>query len=412
MKIYKNLHFLPETNKKYIFILDTKKDSKEYLDNSYEEIFNTRSKTKKNKTRVVKNIIQKNKNKNKNKNKIKIITNNKKFKILRNFSSNFKEGFLYLESPNKSIFAKRILSEIIPENKGKNNKKYINRKKIYENEQDLVILNTPKTNDSFFNNKYFSNEPKSVKIHTNNNTFQKRYSHNINTNFLNFSNFKKARSSKELLYKDIQSILELNNNNFFIENVNNSCIIEEDKSNIDIDELNDNIDDLSQKEKIRKKSTQLKLNLRKVPFIPPKKLNLKNIKMKKEEETKSKSLNNVRNKINKIPKPPEGQKLYLKKCNLKRHFCHDKFVSNFLTPINQFIKNDFQITNNEYENINKKIHKLNYLINNNDYTIYRNKKKKAKFKDFSPPKIPNIYDKIEKKYFTTINELKNYKFKI
>ena len=119
--------------------------------------------------------------------------------------------------------------------------------------------------------------------------------------------------------------------------------------------------------------------------------------------------NNI--KVKKIPKP-RPQKLYLKKCNLKNHFFHEKFVSKFLTPVNHFISRSFKMTSKEYEDINKKIHDYNYAINNNDYTVYLHKRKKEKYKEFLPPRIPNIRKIMENRYYSIINELKDYKFKI
>lgn len=397
MKKRNKIHFIPETNNKYILLLDNNRDSNDYSDKSFDNINNTKKK------KIINNKIKNNISQ-KNKNKI-----NQKLKKLRNFSSNFKEGVLSLDSPNKSVFAKRLLSEIIPEHLGKSNKKYVNKKKIYESEKNVLILISPKNNDNFISNQLLHKERKSLKANAKEKMVKKRYSQNINPNFLKFLHFKRSLSSKNLHCENHPLISEPSNNKIFLldnKNANIQDIIEED-NNKDTEET---IENLSQNDKSKNKS--LKINLRKVSFVPPRKLNFEKIQNIKEEDNKS--LNNSKNKKKKIPKPLEREqpKLYLKKCDLKKHFCNEKFVSNFLTPINQFIKNDFQITSKEYENINKKIHKLNYLINNNDYTIYMNKKKKIKYKDFTPPKIPNIYNIIEKKYFTIFNELKNYKFKI
>lgn len=46
---------------------------------------------------------------------------------------------------------------------------------------------------------------------------------------------------------------------------------------------------------------------------------------------------------------------YNKRCNLKKHLKNDKFISNFLTPINNFISIDFNLYNEDYENITKQI---------------------------------------------------------
>ena len=187
-----------------------------------------------------------------------------------------------------------------------------------------------------------------------------------------------------------------------------------------------------------------KLKLRNITFEQPKKLNIKNIRKKTEVKKKEslvkkykKSLvlnnsntenflsskrsqnnlnkgkkNNNKKKINKIPKPLPEQKLYSKKCDNKKHFGHEKFVSKFLTPINQFMNRSFKITNMDYEKMNKNIHDLNYLINNNDYTVFIRKKKKEKYHLFSPPKIPNINRIVETKYNNLFNEIKYYKYKI
>ena len=66
---------------------------------------------------------------------------------------------------------------------------------------------------------------------------------------------------------------------------------------------------------------------------------------------------------------------------------------------------------NEYEEINKNIHDLNYLINNNDYSTFIDKRKKVKYHEFIPPKIPDIQKIMENKYSKIISKIKNYKFK-
>ena len=64
----------------------------------------------------------------------------KKFKILRNFSPKFTEGLLCLDSPQKSTFAKRILSEIIPKKLSKINRINKFTTNTFENEFDLLIF--------------------------------------------------------------------------------------------------------------------------------------------------------------------------------------------------------------------------------------------------------------------------------
>jgi hypothetical protein len=183
-------------------------------------------------------------------------------------------------------------------------------------------------------------------------------------------------------------------------------IIKEDNDNINSEENNNTIgqkenNNISEKEK-------LKINLRKVPFGKPKKIIFNN--KNNNNIIAKKKINDI--KKNMISKSIKPQKLYSKKCDMKKHYCHEKFVNKFLTPINKFMNTDFQLTNNEYEKINKKIHDSNYLINNNEYSVFINKRKKEKYKKFLPPKIPNIHNFIENKYFSIINELNNYKFKI
>ena len=46
---------------------------------------------------------------------------------------------------------------------------------------------------------------------------------------------------------------------------------------------------------------------------------------------------------------------YNKRCNVKKHLKNDKFISNFLTPINNFISIDSNLYNEDYEEIKKKI---------------------------------------------------------
>ena len=376
--MYKSTGYIPKSKNKTILLLDPKKNIENYAD--YSNI-----KDKKTSFNQMNNNIHKRKNKHKKNFK-------KKFKMLRNFSSKFNEGLLCLESPHRSTFAKRILSEIIPKKLDKDNKKlvYRIRKETFDSDSSLLILNTPKNHNSFIVNKFFKKS--SIK-----DLIAKRKSQNIKHDFINFFN-KRTMSCKNISFTNLP-----NHKNSFED------IIEEDNNNTE-----EEFFILTKKKEI----PSIKLNLKKVPFVQPKKISINNIKNKnktKTENNKKESIdnsNNSKHKIKKIAKPFTPQKLYLKKCDMKKHYCHEKFVSNFLTPINQFMKQDFHITNNEYENINKKIHNLNYLINNNDYSVYKNKRKKEKYKNFCPPKIPNIHKVIENKYFTIINELKNYKFKI
>jgi hypothetical protein len=46
-------------------------------------------------------------------------------------------------------------------------------------------------------------------------------------------------------------------------------------------------------------------------------------------------------------------KRYEKKCNLTKHIISKKFISNFLSPINNFISADFKLKNEEYNHITK-----------------------------------------------------------
>ena len=389
MKRYEQLYYNKIYKKKYILLLDKNNDEIPY--NSYSNIY-----------MKDKNIVDKEEKNNKKK-KDKI--NKKKFKILRNFSSKFKKGFLTLESPHKSIFAKRILSEIIPHNLSKKNLIFKPKKKIFENDANLLILNTPKANNSFFSKNYFSKDSKTYKK-TFNDFRKKRNSHNINANISYLFNIKKSNISKTLsLTKNPLTIDQHINDN---ENDNDNkddyiqYVIKEDNNNSE-----ENKSDLEEKEKNNnyKKS---KINLRKIPFLKPKKLILKNIKDGKDRK---KGMNYSQNKKNKIPKN-KTPNLYLKKCNMKKHYSHEKFVNKFLTPLNKFMNVNFQFTIKEYEKLNKKIHDSNYLINNNEYSLYKHKRKKEKYKEFIPPKIPNIQNIIENKYMSNINKLKNYKFKL
>ena len=46
---------------------------------------------------------------------------------------------------------------------------------------------------------------------------------------------------------------------------------------------------------------------------------------------------------------------YNKRCNVKKHLKNDKFISNFLTPVNNFISDDFKLYNDDYKEITKKM---------------------------------------------------------
>ena len=48
-------------------------------------------------------------------------------------------------------------------------------------------------------------------------------------------------------------------------------------------------------------------------------------------------------------------KYYTKNCNLKKHIKNGKFISNFLTPVNNFISDDFKLYNDDYKEITKKM---------------------------------------------------------
>lgn len=64
-------------------------------------------------------------------------------------------------------------------------------------------------------------------------------------------------------------------------------------------------------------------------------------------------------------------KLYQKSCDIKKHVIDSKFITHFLTPLNNFISKDFKLYNEEYEKLINKLHK-------------NVKKKKKKL----PPRIP------------------------
>ena len=391
MKRYENLYYNTIYKKKYILLLDNNNSGRKTSYNSIENNI-------KSKEIVDREILKKN------------IINKKKFKILRNFSTKFQKRLLALESPHKSNFAKRILSEIIPSNLSKKNVLYKRRKKIYESNNNLLILNTPKANNSFYSNEFFLKDSKSQQNLFNANLVKKRNSYNINLNYFYLFKIKKPSISKAASLMNFSTKTEPTINNSLIDKGYKDGyiqdIIKEDNDNINSEENNNTIgqkenNNISEKEK-------LKINLRKVPFGKPKKLIFNN--KNNNNIIAKKKINDI--KKNMISKSITPQKLYSKKCDMKKHYCHEKFVNKFLTPINKFMNTDFQLTNNEYEKINKKIHDSNYLINNNEYSVFINKRKKEKYKKFLPPKIPNIHNIIENKYFSIINELNNYKFKI
>ena len=81
-------------------------------------------------------------------------------------------------------------------------------------------------------------------------------------------------------------------------------------------------------------------------------------------------------------------KRYEKKCNLTKHIISKKFISNFLSPINNFISVDFKLNDDEYNHITK------------DLPVV---KKKNKLFIPLPPKDQNTHPK-------ELN-MKKYKFK-
>ena len=386
---------------------------------------------------------------NSNKIKFKFAKKTKNFKILRNYALNHKDKLSSLENTHKSAFAQKILNEILPKEVVKETQKmlYKGRRKYSENDKNSIINKAKNQNLNSPSPKIVNN---TQKIFSNNNN-------NIPTDIIELKkiNFlqKKSLSNVEYLSSYYSPITEPNIKDFiFNQNYNGGYLL---------DNLNDdNNDEIINKANSRlptKKKTCI-LQLRNVPFSPPKKvfkyISKKNPNKKKnnnknknssivKEYRKKFELNNdpsvivfkrrrfstivyrsnlIENpdekkeikkniKIKKIPKP-KPQKLYLKKCNLKNHFFHEKFVSKFLTPVNHFISRSFKMTSKEYEDINKKIHDYNYAINNNDYTVYLHKRKKEKYKEFLPPRIPNIRKIMENRYYSIINELKDYKFKI
>ena len=103
--------------------------------------------------------------------------------------------------------------------------------------------------------------------------------------------------------------------------------------------------------------------------------------------------NEMKDKKNKkMKKSNSEQKLYEKHCNIKHHQHKEKFINNFLTPVNSFINKDFSLFSEEYDNINNEISRK----------IQLNRKIK---KNFFPPKIPTLYSNY--KY-----DFNGYKFKI
>ena len=103
--------------------------------------------------------------------------------------------------------------------------------------------------------------------------------------------------------------------------------------------------------------------------------------------------NEMKDKKNKkMKKSNSEQKLYEKHCNIKHHQHKEKFINNFLTPVNSFINKDFSLFSEEYDNINNEISRK----------IQLNRKIKRKF---FPPKIPTLYSNY--KY-----DFNGYKFKI
>ena len=428
-----NYNLNNKNKSKYILLLEPKENSKEDSKNSIDD----EKHIKKDKMIFHKNIIIDKKRKEKK----RIMP---KFKMLRNFSQNFKSELLCLEEPSKSNFAKRLLSEILPARIVKENKKmiYKGRRKFSETDKDLGLVNilSPikkiQKNKNKKNKKYHHNSIININI-------SKRNSQSISPHEKRFCFPRRMLSVQMLPVKNLQS----NSKHFLFEPNYRGSYIQED---VEEDLYNDSIESspfiLSRNDnKNFQRKPSFKLKLRNIPFEQPRKMTIKNTRKKIEGKEKEslvkkykKSLvlnnpnpeafflsskrtqnklnkgekNNSKKRINRIPKPLSKQKLYLKKCDNKKHFCHEKFVSKFLTPINQFINRSFKITEMEYEKMNKNIHDLNYLINNNDYTVFIRKKKKEKYHAFSPPKIPNINRIVETKYNNLFNEIKYYKYKI
>lgn len=441
MKTFNDLWETPKNKRKIILLLDTNNNSE---DNYDEAILKKPNKMgKKNKKIKINNI------KNEQMKTVKINNKRKKniskFKMLRNFSSKFKEGLLCLENPSKSTFAKRILNEILPQGIVKQNKKIIikSRRKFSETDKDLI--GTPKRTINFLSNAYLIHRKNSF---INDNNSSRSYSHKIEKDNNFYSPNKREINLHHLSFSNYSSLSNSNPKNYLFEHNYKGSYIQEDineeknNNNNSEDESFFLLSRKSSKSKSRKSS--IKLNLKTIPFKPPKRLTFKLQKkksIKKESlvklyrksfilpdlsgeniflpiisednaNNKNKKNKNNKRKINKIPKPSTPQKLYLKKCDLKKHLNDEKFVCKFLSPINKFMNANFKMTNNEYEEINKNIHDLNYLINNNDYSTFIDKRKKVKYHEFIPPKIPDIQKIMENKYSKIISKIKNYKFKI
>ena len=100
---------------------------------------------------------------------------------------------------------------------------------------------------------------------------------------------------------------------------------------------------------IRKPYGIKKNNIKQLPFIYSKtEANLKKEKVKKSNKIVIKNINFLNKKIENITHK------YIKN--------NDKFVTNFLSPFNQFISKDFNLTNNEYYNLIKNINDFNNNI--------------------------------------------------
>ena len=124
-------YYLKNKNKsKYILLLEPKENSKEVSKN----ITDDEKHINKDKKIIHTNLIIDKKRKGRK----RILP---KFKMLRNFSQNFKSELLCLEDPSKSNFAKRLLSEILPTRIVKENKKmiYKGRRKFSETDKDLGL---------------------------------------------------------------------------------------------------------------------------------------------------------------------------------------------------------------------------------------------------------------------------------
>ena len=428
-------YYLKNKNKsKYILLLEPKENSKEVSKN----ITDDEKHINKDKKIIHTNLIIDKKRKGRK----RILP---KFKMLRNFSQNFKSELLCLEDPSKSNFAKRLLSEILPTRIVKENKKmiYKGRRKFSETDKDLGLgFLSPKKNIENIKNKNKKSK-KNLNNTIDKNNLSKRYSQIIEPPRERKFCFPRRMLSVQMLpVKNLQS----NSKDFLFEHNYRGSYIQEDTEEDFYSDNNETSPFLVPRNNNNnfQRKPSFKLKLRNITFEQPKKLNIKNIRKKTEVKKKEslvkkykkslvlnnsntenflsskRSQNNLnkgkkninKKKINKIPKPLPEQKLYSKKCDNKKHFGHEKFVSKFLTPINQFMNRSFKITNMDYEKMNKNIHDLNYLINNNDYTVFIRKKKKEKYHLFSPPKIPNINRIVETKYNNLFNEIKYYKYKI